>query len=42
MWRLVMDPSKALRLLGWYEYDLNRMCQDIWRWQLQNPDGYDF
>ena len=35
------DPSKAERLMGWKaEYDLDRMCEDSWRWQSQNPNGY--
>ena len=36
------DPSKAKELLGWQaEYDVVRMCRDSWRWQSQNPSGYD-
>jgi len=35
------DPALASRLLGWSaQYGLERMCQDAWRWQQQNPDGY--
>lgn len=35
------DPAKAYNDLGWKaEYDLDRMCEDTWRWQSQNPDGY--
>lgn len=35
------DPSKALRELGWKaERDIDEMCEDSWRWQSQNPDGY--
>ncbi len=35
------DPQKARDELGWVaEYDINRMCEDIWRWQSMNPDGY--
>jgi len=35
------DPEKASRELHWNaEYDLDRMCQDTWRWQSNNPDGY--
>jgi UDP-glucose 4-epimerase len=35
------DPSKAERLLGWKaRYDLDRMCEDSWRWQQMNPTGY--
>lgn len=33
--------DKAARELGWVaEYDLDRMCQDSWRWQSNNPNGY--
>ena len=36
------DPSLARRLLGWQaEFGLERMCQDAWRWQQANPNGYD-
>ena len=35
------DPSYAKEKLGWKaEYELNEMCEDTWRWQSQNPDGY--
>lgn len=35
------DPSLAERLLGWKaELDVARMCEDAWRWQAMNPDGY--
>ncbi len=35
------DPGKAKRELGWEAvYNLERMCEDIWRWQTQNPNGY--
>ena len=35
------DPSYAKQVLGWQaEYDLDRMCEDAWRWQIQNPCGY--
>ena len=35
------DPEKAYQELGWKaEYDLDKMCEDSWRWQSQNPDGY--
>ncbi|MDB5798759.1 MAG: UDP-galactose-4-epimerase [Paucimonas sp.] len=31
----------AAELLGWRaEKDLDEMCQDLWRWQQQNPEGY--
>ncbi|MCR4922958.1 MAG: UDP-glucose 4-epimerase GalE [Lachnospiraceae bacterium] len=36
------DPSKAERELGWKAvYDINRMCEDSWRWQSANPNGYN-
>lgn len=35
------DPSKANRELGWAaERELDEMCEDAWRWQSQNPNGY--
>lgn len=35
------DPSKAYRELGWKaERDIEEMCEDSWRWQKQNPNGY--
>ena len=35
------DPSKAARELGWKaERGIEEMCEDSWRWQSQNPDGY--
>ena len=35
------DPGQALVLLGWRaERDLDAMCQDAWRWQSANPNGY--
>lgn len=35
------DPAKAQRMLGWKaEYDMTRMCQDAYRWQSMNPNGY--
>ena len=36
------DPGKAERLLGWKaERDIKRMCEDTWRWQFNNPMGYE-
>jgi UDP-glucose 4-epimerase len=36
------DPTLARELLGWQaRYDLDRMCEDSWRWQSANPQGYD-
>lgn len=35
------DPSKALETLGWKaERGLDEMCEDSWRWQKNNPEGY--
>ena len=35
------DPSKAAKELGWKaERGIEEMCEDSWRWQSQNPDGY--
>ena len=35
------NPSYAQKVLGWQtEYSIEEMCQDTWRWQTQNPDGY--
>jgi UDP-glucose 4-epimerase len=35
------DPALALQRLGWRaERDLQAMCQDAWRWQSNNPQGY--
>ena len=36
------DPAKALKVLGWKaERGLDEMCEDTWRWQSQNPKGYN-
>jgi UDP-glucose 4-epimerase len=35
------DPTFAKNALGWMSTrSLEQMCVDHWRWQLQNPDGY--
>ena len=35
------NPLKAWDELGWKaQYDLNEMCEDSWRWQVNNPNGY--
>lgn len=35
------DPGLAFRELGWRaERGLEQMCQDTWRWQSSNPQGY--
>jgi len=36
------DPARARQLLGWEaRRDLATMCEDAWRWQSNNPNGYD-
>jgi len=36
------DPSLANRELGWKaERTVDDMCADTWRWQSQNPNGYE-
>ena len=36
------DASKAKEELHWVaERDLNKMCEDSWRWQSMNPNGYE-
>jgi len=36
------DPSRANRDLHWIaEHDLDDMCRDTWKWQSQNPNGYE-
>lgn len=36
------DPTKAKIELGWTAAkSLDEMCRDSWRWQLNNPNGYD-
>lgn len=35
------DPAKAYKELGWKaEYGIAEMCEDSWRWQSMNPQGY--
>ena len=35
------DPSFALKELGWKaEFGIDRMCEDLWRWQSMNPYGF--
>jgi UDP-glucose 4-epimerase len=35
------DPTLAHTTLGWQaRHDLDRMCEDTWRWQSRNPEGY--
>ena len=36
------DPKKANELLHWRaKYGLEEMCEDSWRWQRLNPNGYE-
>ena len=36
------DASKAEKLLGWKaERNIDKMCEDTWRWQSSNPKGYE-
>lgn len=36
------DATKAYEELGWKaERDLLEMCEDSWRWQSNNPNGFD-
>lgn len=36
------NPAKAREELGWVaERGLEEMCEDLWRWQKNNPNGYD-
>lgn len=36
------DATKAKEELGWTaQYGIKEMCEDSWRWQSQNPNGYD-
>ncbi|MGG3564196.1 UDP-glucose 4-epimerase GalE [Neobacillus rhizosphaerae] len=36
------DPVKAERSLGWNaKRGIEEMCNDAWRWQLKNPNGYE-
>ncbi|KAM6335162.1 UDP-glucose 4-epimerase isoform 2-T2 [Alca torda] len=35
------NPALAERELGWKAaFGLDKMCEDLWRWQLQNPTGF--
>ena len=36
------DASKAKQELDWTaEKNLHEMCEDAWRWQSKNPNGYE-
>ncbi len=35
------DPAYAKKVLGWEaKRGIEEMCEDTWRWQSQNPNGY--
>lgn len=35
------DPAMAEHLLGWKaQLGVEKMCEDAWRWQVGNPEGY--
>lgn len=37
----VANPEKAIKELTWSaQHDLQRMCEDTWRWQSNHPNGY--
>ncbi|MGT2471905.1 UDP-glucose 4-epimerase GalE [Paraburkholderia terrae] len=36
------NPAKASDMIGWKaQYGIERMCTDHWRWQAQNPRGFE-
>lgn len=36
------DPTKAKEVLGWVaKRGIEEMCEDSWRWQKGNPNGFD-
>ncbi|WP_373751200.1 GDP-mannose 4,6-dehydratase, partial [Jeotgalibaca porci] len=36
------DATRAKEILGWSaEKNLEDMCRDSWRWQSENPKGFD-
>jgi UDP-glucose 4-epimerase len=36
------DPAEALKLLNWRAVrGIDEMCADSWKWQRQNPNGFD-
>ena len=36
------DAVYSKQILGWQaQYNLDRMCEDTWRWQSQNPNGFN-
>ena len=38
----ILQLAKAKEELGWEaERGLDEMCEDSWRWQSNNPNGYE-
>ena len=36
------QPDKAREMLGWEaKFGIDEMCEDTWRWQSNNPQGYN-
>ncbi len=36
------NAGKAEKILGWTaKYGIDEMCEDTWRWQKNNPNGYE-
>jgi UDP-glucose 4-epimerase len=36
------EVNYAQEVLGWKaQHDIDRMCEDTWRWQSQNPNGFE-
>ncbi len=36
------NPDKAKKELDWQaEREISKMCEDLWRWQSNNPDGFN-
>lgn len=36
------DAKKAKEVLGWEaQFGIEKMCEDTWRWQKNNPNGYE-
>ncbi|KAJ2399144.1 hypothetical protein GGI23_002824 [Coemansia sp. RSA 2559] len=39
---ILCDPTKATKELGFKVHrDIKQMCVDLWRWQENNPNGYE-
>jgi len=39
---VMADPAKAKKELDWTAVrDLDEMCADSWKWQSENPNGYE-